>query len=185
MEIWKDVVGYEGYYQVSSLGRIKSFVIYRNGKIRSVKCNGGGYIRLILMVGKVRKTVLLHRIVYEAFRGSIPVGMEIHHIDGNKQNNCISNLQCLSKMAHTAETNKANPHYADAMIRYNTITRAKKVEQWTLDGHLIATFPNFKIASQITGVCERNIGQVANGEEYKLGKRRKQAGGYIWKLAKS
>lgn len=185
MEIWKDVVGYEGYYKVSSLGRVKSFVVNKNGKIRSVKCYGCDYIRFNLMVGNVRKTVLLHRVVYEAFHGSIPVGKEIHHVDGNKQNNCISNLQCLSKMAHNAETRKAHPTYADGLVRYNTKIRPKKVEQWTLDGHLIATFPNFKIASQKTGVCERNIGQVANGEQYKVGKRRKQAGGYIWKLAKS
>lgn len=50
MEIWKNVVGYEGYYQVSSLGRIKSFVIRENGKIRSVKCDGEEY-----KLGKRRK----------------------------------------------------------------------------------------------------------------------------------
>mgnify|MGYP002576539906 CR=1 FL=1 len=124
------------------------------------------------------KTYLLHRLVYEAFYGTIPVGMEIHHKDGDKQNNCISNLQCVTISTHHAIT----PINYHGMVKYNTETKLKAVEQWTLEGEYVATFNSFKIASQKTGICERNIAQVANKEEYKHGKVRKQAGGYVWKL---
>lgn len=180
MEIWKPVVGFESEYHVSSLGRIKSFVRNRNGRIRSTKCATNTYIRISLRGRNDRKTALLHRIVYEAFVGPIPAEMEIHHKDGDRHNNCISNLQCLTKSIHHGIT----PNNVSGMVKFNTEIKIKEVEQWTLDGKHIATFKGFKAASQATGICERNIAQVANQEEYKPGKVRKQAGGYIWKLRK-
>ena len=68
------------------------------------------------------------------------------------------------------------------MVKYNTETKIKDVEQWSLGGEYIATFRGFKAAAQATGICMRNIAQVANGEEYKPGKMRKQAGGYVWRI---
>lgn len=54
-----------------------------------------------------------------------------------------------------------------------------------MNGHFIAEYANGRIASELTGICQRNILQVANEEEYKPGKVRKQAGGYMWKLKES
>lgn len=183
MEIWKDVVGFEGYYEISSLGRLKSYVRNSKGVIRSLKNGTSDYIRVPLMANGVKKTALLHRLVYEAFVGPIAPGMEIHHKDGNRQNNSVSNLHCLSKKAHHIETMRQSPNLTKGMVRYNTLTKVKAVEQFTLSGEYVAQYPCFKAAALATGICERNIAQVANGEEYKPGKVRKQAGGFIWKLA--
>ena len=59
----------------------------------------------------------------------------------------------------------------------------KRIYQYDKDGHFIAEYANSIIASFYTGVCHRNILQVANQDEYKPGMTRKQAGGYVWKFA--
>lgn len=183
MEIWKAVVGFEGNYEVSSLGRLKSYVRNAKGVIRSLKNSKCDYIRISLMAKGIKKTALLHRLVYEAFVGPIAPDMEIHHKDGNRQNNCISNLQCLSKKAHHAETINNSPTMTRGILEYNTLTKVRAVAQYTLDGNLVATYSSIKDAALATGICVRNIAQVANGEEYKPGKVRKQAGGFNWKIA--
>ncbi|GAY30719.1 Uncharacterised protein [Prevotella sp. MGM2] len=184
MEIWKAVVGFEGYYEISSLGRLKSYVRNSKGVIRSLKNGTSDYIRISLMANGAKKTALLHRLVYEAFVGPIAPGMEIHHKDGNRQNNCISNLQCLSKKAHHVETIRKSPTITKGIVEYNTLTKIKAVAQYTLDGIFVAKYPSIKAAAHATGICERNIAQVANREEYKSGKVRKQAGGFNWEIAK-
>lgn len=67
------------------------------------------------------------------------------------------------------------------MVNYNKFDRPKHIQQFDLEGHFIAEYANARIASNYTGVCRRNILQVASGDEYKPGKVRKQAGGFVWK----
>ena len=70
----------------------------------------------------------------------------------------------------------------ESMKRYNKLIRPKKICQYSLDGHYIAKYNNAKEASNETGVCSRNILQVCNRTEYKKGKFRTQAGGFIWRF---
>ena len=94
-EIWKDVVGYEGLYEVSSLGRVKS--VKRN-KILSQKHNWDGYLRIQLWRNNKNKYVSIHRLVAEAFIENPNTKPFINHIDGNKQNNKVDNLEwCTQK----------------------------------------------------------------------------------------
>lgn len=181
-ETWKEIAGYNGLYQISTWGRIKSYKRSPNGKILSYKNSKGSYLRCNLSIGEHSTTMLIHRLVYITFVGNIPKGMDIDHIDGNKQNNHLDNLQCVSRKEHIRKTIRQNPDTIKGLLRHNQITKIKAVEQWSMDGCLINVFPSFKAASIKTGICERNIAQVANKTEYKPGKVRKQAGGYIWKL---
>lgn len=93
-EIWKDVVGYEGYYKVSNFGRIRSFVLGGyNGCILSQTTHKQGYKRINLSDGKSDSEHLVHRLVATAFTPN-PYGKEtVNHIDGNKSNNNVSNLE--------------------------------------------------------------------------------------------
>lgn len=133
--------------------------------------------------------------------GQIPNGYEVHHRDGNKQNNCASNLQILSGIEHKRLTLMENPHILDGMIAYNqgraihgrnkkekrNVQRFKKgkIIQYSLNGEFINSYCNAMEASRNTGVCGRNILQVANKEPYNSkGSVRKQAGGYVWKFEK-
>lgn len=181
-EVWKNVAGFDGLYQVSTCGKVKSFKQSSKGRVLSSKNSKGGYLRCNLSMDDKKFTVLIHRLVYLTFVGAIPKGMDIDHIDGDKQNNHLSNLQCISRKEHIKKTIIQNPNAIKGLIRHNQVTKIKAVEQWSIDGKFISEFPSFKIASMETGICERNIAQVANKEEYKPGKVRKQAGGYVWKL---
>jgi len=92
-EIWRDIANYRGHYQVSNMGRIKSLkpgnAFY--GKIRKQVLERSGYMRVYLFVGGGVKKYLVHRLVVGAFVG-LKNGLVIDHIDNNKKNNALSNL---------------------------------------------------------------------------------------------
>jgi hypothetical protein len=86
---WRDVAGYEGLYQVSSDGRVKS-----RKKILSVRYNKLGYPVVVLWKsGEKPKNKLTHRLVAEAFIDHLEGKPHVNHIDGNKANNCVENLE--------------------------------------------------------------------------------------------
>lgn len=102
-EVWKDVKGYEGLYQVSNMGNVKSmnrFVKansnhkYQHIKERLLKLNGGRkYTHVILCKNGTTKGYLVHRLVAEAFipnPDNLPI---INHKDENPSNNCVDNLE--------------------------------------------------------------------------------------------
>lgn len=86
-ETWKDVVGYEGLYQVSSLGRIKN----NKGKVLKQEISSQGYLRIKLRKNKQSKSFHVHRIELIAFT-SPNKNMQVNHIDGDKNNNRLENL---------------------------------------------------------------------------------------------
>jgi len=121
--------------------------------------------------------------VAEAFIGEVPQGYIVHHIDGNKQNNVVTNLEIITKKEHAMKTLAQNPHLFVGMNNYNRYERPRRIRQYTLDGHFLAEYVNSTVASEFTGICGRNILQVAAKAEYKPGKTRYQAGGYVWKFS--
>ncbi len=101
-EDWKDIVGYDGIYQVSSCGNVQSKA--KCGKYKSIKCikSKGGYLLIRLYKNKVGKTFYAHRLVIETFLAPhfcpmCGTNMEIHHKDNNKLNNSISNLEFVTR----------------------------------------------------------------------------------------
>lgn len=173
-EHWKPVKGFDGY-EISSLGRVKSS-LNKTARTLSLKNSKGDYIRVFLTrytPERKRVSHLLHRLVYENFIGEIPAGFEVHHIDGNKQNNAVTNLEALKKDAHNSITRKEHPNVVRVMVERN---KHRPILQFSLDGTFIAEHENAKEAGAATGVCPRNISQVAGGKEC-----RKQAGGFIWR----
>lgn len=102
MEVWKDIEGYEGKYQVSNMGRIKS--LPRNEKfckrseeviLKTFVC-GSGYQEVILSSNGCRKPKLIHRMVAEAFVPNPKQKREVNHRDGNKFNNVYTNLEWVT-----------------------------------------------------------------------------------------
>lgn len=97
-EIWKDIKGYEGYYQISSLGRVKSLkrmVGKRKCKelIKSPSITNKGYYKLPLCKCGETKYYHIHRLVAEAFIDNEYNKPTVDHLDRNKLNNCVSNLR--------------------------------------------------------------------------------------------
>lgn len=105
MEIWKDIIGYEGLYQVSNLGNVKSIgrmlydinkkenVIYKRDKLLKYAINHKGYKIVKLQKCCSKKTISIHRLVALTFIPNPDNLPQVNHIDGNKQNNCVSNLE--------------------------------------------------------------------------------------------
>ena len=91
-EIWKDIEGYEGLYQVSNLGRVKSLErIYKNRKSFSI--TNKGYYRMPLYKNGKQKCHHIHKLVAKAFILNPENKPTVDHIDRNKQNNCVDNLR--------------------------------------------------------------------------------------------
>jgi hypothetical protein len=100
MEIWKDVIGYEGIYQVSNLGRLKRIaknhlcnLRYQGEYYLKPMDNGKGYLRMKLSNNGISKRVMLHKIIANAFIPNENNYPFVNHINGNKQDNRIENLE--------------------------------------------------------------------------------------------
>ena len=93
-EIWKDVKDYEGHYQISNLGNVKS--MKKNKELILRKHVGtSGYMIVVFCVNSKAKTLMIHRLVADAFIGDSN-GRQVNHIDENKLNNNASNLEYVS-----------------------------------------------------------------------------------------
>ncbi len=119
-EVWKDIKGYEGLYQVSNLGKIRSLrcwtgriYLVRN-KILNPSKNQKGYLQVQLCKNGKRKQCLVHRVVAEIFISHYDKKQDIvNHIDGNKLNNIVENLEwCTQKqnVQHAIKNNLFKPH---------------------------------------------------------------------------
>ncbi len=100
MEIWKDILGYEGHYQISNEGRVKSLVRWMCPveRIRKLYDNGRGYLVIDLTaLPQKRKTYPIHRLVAIAFIPNPSGYPQVNHKDTNKWNNNVSNLEWCTK----------------------------------------------------------------------------------------
>lgn len=98
IEIWKDIEGFCGFYRVSNYGRVKSIGGWcgnakRNEKIISISYTKDGYQKVRLIHGKSDKTCRVHRLVANAFLPNTNNKKTVNHIDGNKKNNNVENLE--------------------------------------------------------------------------------------------
>ena len=113
-EIWKDIEGYEGLYQISNLGRVKSLNYHRSGKegILKPKQDKYGYLVVCLSKNNKHKYMTVHRLVAKSFcnNDNPQEKNQVNHIDENKQNNVYTNLEwCTPKenMNHGTRTERA------------------------------------------------------------------------------
>lgn len=96
-EIWKDIPKYEGRYQVSNTGRVKSLVCHAHQNPILSPHLRSGYKEVGLTDATGRRTgVSVHRLVVAAFYGEIPSGMFVNHIDGTRTNNNVENLEIVT-----------------------------------------------------------------------------------------
>lgn len=178
-EVWKDIEGYEGLYQVSNFGRVRSLDRYVNhpkgkvlkkSKIISPGINKHNYKYVTLSKSNNKKTFRVHRLVAEAFIPN-PLNLPcVNHKDEDKTNNHVDNLEWC--------TYEYNINYGTRTERHkNTIIPKKNpVLQLDLDGNIVNEFESLTEAYEKTGFYKTNISRVCkNLPKYKTYK------GFKWK----
>lgn len=165
-EIWKDIKGYEGLYQISNLGNVMSLNYNREKRSQMLKIltDSGGY-KYVSLSNKATKTPkLVHRLVAESFILNPDNKPEVNHIDGNKSNNRVDNLEwCTSSenIQHAEKTGLRNNKYKIAIYQYD------------LNGNFIKEWNSIAEAANFYGVYAQNISKCCK-------KKCKTIGGYIW-----
>lgn len=176
IEEWKPINEFEGYYEVSNLGRVKSCqrVIHRkttsitvNERILKLR-NNKGYMSVCLRKNKKSYWKQVHRLVAEAFipnPNNYPI---VNHKDENPSRNIVTNLEWCTK--------SYNNSYNGARVRA-AIPRRMEVLQFTLDGVLIKEWSHTREAAETLGLSKGAIYQACKGKI-------KTSGGFIWKRKK-
>ena len=163
-EIWKDIKGYEGLYQVSNLGRVKSKERERTkgGILKpSIVRN---YYRVILCKNGKTKSYAVHRLVAETFIPNINNYEVVNHKDENKLNNSESNLEWCTQLYNIKYT----------LSKHKKVYGQKTVSQIALTGEIIRTFTNVNEFSRKNGFNESSIIKCCRG-------KRKTHKGFMWK----
>lgn len=188
-EIWKDIRNYEGLYQISNLGRIKSISrkvrcknYKREVKEKILKLNKNkNYMQIALSKNCICKTFLVHRLVAETFIENPKNLLEVNHKDGNKHNNSVNNLEWCSRienMRHAKDNDLIKSNKGEDCYWYNKFgenhIRSKKIIQFDKQGKIIKKWNSLADVKRQLGIYQSNICKCCEGE-------RKTAGGYIWK----
>jgi len=175
MEIWKDIDGYSGIYQVSNLGRVRS-----TDRYVIANCNGG--IKLLkgklfhptlrkpkgrkdgyYVVNLQKKTHLVHALVLRTFVPNIENKPTVNHKDGNKKNNKLSNLEW-------ATYSENNQHALD-----NNLRKPRGVTVYQRDSNM-KLIKKYKSASEASRITKISRGMIVHC----LNNRSKRAGEFIW-----
>lgn len=171
-ENWKDIKGYEGLYQISNLGRVRS----ARGILKPQK-RQHGYLG-IMLYGKGGhatrgfKHCSIHRLVAEAFIPN-PYGYsEVNHIDEDKTNNRADNLEWVSHQQNCVHGTFQERKRAKAING----KRSKAVLQFTMDGQFVARYPSLAEVKRQKGFDQSNIWQNIHGNP-----KYAHAYGYVWR----
>lgn len=199
-EIWKDIEGYEGKYQVSNFGNVRSLKHHgiERTKLLIPQKHNGGYRTVNLALHQSRKTFTIHRLVAKAFIPNPNNYGFVNHKDEDKTNNNVENLEWCTKSYNAIyylnfDKQRKN-EYAKRLrdkitgeslspyTKHIPKTNFKKIKQYSLDGQFIKEYDNPTVASMetgydignITATCKRNLeGKTKRNKKHRCGN-------YIW-----
>ena len=185
-EIWKDIKNYEGYYQISNYGNVRSLdridelgrLIKGREKVKQKQHynKDNCYLNIILYKNGQKQRFYIHRLVAEAFIPNPENKPQVNHNDRNKKNNKIDNLEWVTiseniKYSYNFDDRKKSTG-CHKIGKENIMS--KKVKQYDLEGNFIKKWESARQASIQTNIDYSTIKQVCRGKG-------KKAGGYIWK----
>ena len=179
-EVWKDVVGYEGLYEVSDLGNARSLNWKNCGYAKNLylKHHNKGYLQVELVKNKVKKTFVVHRLVAMAFIDNPYRYALINHKDENKTNNRVWNLEWCDYSYNNKYSRDLHPERFKQRKSTKKYGRRLdlKVEQYSKDGILVRLWDNSRTVFLETGMSDWSISECCRG-------KRHTAYGFIWKYS--
>lgn len=165
-EIWKPIKDYEGLYEVSNMGRVRS--LSRKGTFERIlnPCvrNTGGYLAVNLYKNGKKTMYFIHRLVALAFLPNPNNYPVINHKDCNPSNNCVDNLEWCTVTYNNTYNDKA---------KKQALKKSKPIKQLALDGTLIAIWPSINEIGR-NGFIQQAVCACCQG-------KRKTHNGFIWK----
>lgn len=178
-EIWRDIEGYEGKYQVSNLGRVKSLDYKRTGNEKILVHKNGIYRRIRLTQNGKQKDFYIHRLVAQAFIPNPNNYIEINHIDEDKQNNKADNLEWCSRRYNLSYGSREDfkKHFSK---EYNIETKGKKVICLNTNEE----FVSIREASRAYKIHNADISKACRGIYKSAGKHPITGEKLIWMYAK-
>ena len=183
-EIWKDIKNYEGFYQISNLGRVKSLARFKNGKSGSLvpvkeiilkqKINEQGYALVHLRKNREQSWPTIHRLVAEAFIPNVDNKPTVNHVDCNKMNNTVSNLEWSlhsEQMQHAVENNlleingkpKFSKAFKQSILDYfntNEISIKKLAIHFNISERTAGRIVNDGVSPRKTTRVKRSTGEI-------------------------
>lgn len=173
-ENWKDIEGYEGRYQVSNMGRVRSLsrkVLFGNqtrmvsGKILKLKRKNNGYLYIQLRIDLKERDFHVHRLVARYFVEGYQEGLDVNHIDGDKTNNSASNLEWCTRKQNIIHS----------VYELGNKKKGRPVQSIDKDGK-VTEYESISDASRQTGICHASICGCLKGRNNQV-----TAGGLKWK----
>ncbi len=184
-EIWKDIEGFEGYYQISSEGRARSLdrIVKKNthikGKQLTLSHDRRGYPQIFLSKDNIRTHRSIHRLVASAFILNPYNKPEVNHIDGVKSNNDYRNLEWMTSSEnaiHAISLGLKIPPICPFIGKFGKDNpKSKEILQLNMMGELIAEFGSQHEAQRETKINNAHISEACNNI-------RRSAGGFIWRF---
>ena len=127
-EIWKDIYGYTGIYQVSNLGRVRTLRKRKNQKVLSLIISKQGYCMVDLTKHREVKRIFVHRLVAKAFIPNPYSKPFVNHKDGNKQNNYVDNLEWVTAKENNIHAIKTGLN--DVGVRIAVLKNGKEIKRF-------------------------------------------------------
>lgn len=187
-EEWQDIKGYEGKYQISNMGNVKSIHYKKSKEInerilkpRFVTRKGHNYYYVVLSKDNIPHTFKIHRLVAEYFIPNPQNKPVVNHKDGNKQNNKVENLEWCTVAENNRHCYNVLGKHPMKGYKFDKNKNSKPVSQFYIseEGYKyhIATYVSIKAAALINNLCARSISHCCNGNT-----GYQSVGGYVWKF---
>lgn len=176
-ELWKDIKGYEGLYQVSNTGKVRSLNFNRTKRQKIIKPykQKNGYMYVCLSKDGKKTLKRIHRLIAETF---LIEKLDVNHKDGNKANNNVENLELCTRKENIKEAFKLKLSTSNLYNWRKNKYRTAEIEQYDLNGNFIRKWESISKINKELGFQYSGISKCCKGKY-------KKAYGYIWKYSKN